>query len=381
MSIIRKHATFDLILHDGKAPPWLITRMKKLGKVVIDIIVQEFGPEELLRRLSDPIWFQALSYVLGYDWDSSGVTTVLTGVLKTILNPDHDVLIAGGKGAKSLETPRELDKIAEIFSLSESKKSYLVKVSRIVAKVDNSLVQDQNKLYHHTILVSRRGKWSVIQQGMNEKLRLARRYHWSSFGLKSFVVDPNREIIGNIKLPFVLDLTSIDSIENQKTTLDLIKDGVDQIKRDLVKAKTLSRKMGPLDLYFSNVNMVESTNDKNLSLKVKLLPNRVNWEALKKAYEISPSTYEELIEIRGLGPGTIRALALVAELVYNAPACWRDPLRYTFAHGGKDGIPYPVNVKRMEKVSNFFESILEDIKMGKEEKKRILVKLSKLLSR
>ena len=381
MSTINRYATFDLILHGGKAPPWLISRMKKLGKAVIEIILQEFGPRELLKRLSDPMWFQALSYVLGYDWDSSGVTTVLTGVLKTILNQDHGVLIAGGKGVKSLETPAELEKIAEIFSFGEFRKNYLIRVSRIVAKVDNSLVQDQNRLYHHTMILSEHGEWSIIQQGMNEKLQLARRYHWSSFGLKSFVIDPTREIIGNLKLPFVLDLTSLESLENQKTTLDLIKEGGNHIKRDLSKIASLSKRMGTLDMYLTESSEYSLPKiDESINLKIRLLPKRVDWKALEKAYELSPSSYEELIEVRGFGPGTVRALALISELIYNAPACWRDPLRYTFAHGGKDGVPYPVDVKRMEKVANFFEDLLEDLKLGKKERKEVSLRLSKLLS-
>lgn len=374
---IKKHSIFDLYLHGGHAPKWLLARMKKLGRVMVEIIINEFGPDELLNRLADPIWFQAFSYILGYDWDSSGTTTVLTGVLKSILSPEDGVVVVGGKGRKAKQTLKEIEEVAEHFSFSESYKNYLQRSSKLVAKVDNSLVQDQNQIYHHTMFISKSRKWIVIQQGMNPELKTARRYHWSSSNLKSFVIEPHKGIIGNKYLEIVLNLTSRDSIENQRTTVDLVNDDPVKLKKDIGKLQTLLSGNQTLDLFLSNEECFKI--DKSITVKITLNPKRINWEALKTAYELSPKTYEELIEIRGLGPATIRALALVAELIYNAPASWKDPIRYTFAHGGKDGVPYPVNVKRMEEVADFFENMLDEIKLGSKEKKKLILRLSKLL--
>lgn len=374
----KRTATLDLLLHGGKAPSWLLRRMKRLGRIISEIIITEFGIDEFLIRLSDPLWFQAFAYVLGYDWDSSGVTTVLSGVLKSVLNEDLGILVAGGKGKRSLDAPNEIKKIGEIFGFSQKTIQDFVRISKLVAKVDNALIQDDHQLYHHTIFISRKKDWIVIQQGMNVREKTARRYHWSSTNLKSFVVEPHTGILGDNKLPFVLDLTSSKSLEAQKISIDLIKDGVNVIRRDLSKLNALKNRNMTLDSYFIN-QQIKLPNMKHIH--IRFLPRRVNWEALKKAYEISPKTFEEFVEIEGIGPGTLRALALVAELIYDANVSWVDPIRYTFAHGGKDGIPYPVNVKRMETVIEKLEDILEDLKINKREKADMLKRLSKLLPR
>jgi len=374
---MKKTAVFELRLHDGKAPPWLISRMRKLARPIFEIIILEYGRKELLKRLADPLWFQALSYVLGYDWDSSGVTTVTTGVLREVLSPDLGIMMAGGKGKRSLEAPNDIVKIGEEFGFSESKINELVRASRLVAKVDNAVLQDEHQIYHHAFFVDKDGDWTVIQQGMCPRLRTARRYHWTSLNLKSFVIDPH-EIIGEIKLPFALNMASKESIEAQKVSVDLVKEGVSRIKRDYSNLLRLARRETILDVFLEGKKIeIKPTPE----VIVKILPVRVNWNALKKAYEIQPKTYEELVEIRGIGPGTIRALALVAELIYEAEVSWKDPLRYTFAHGGKDRIPYPVNVKRMEKVAEFLEDVIEEIKLGKKEKQEMLKRLSKLVPR
>ncbi|MCR8433449.1 MAG: DUF763 domain-containing protein [Candidatus Korarchaeota archaeon] len=374
---MRRVSTFELRLHEGKAPPWLITRMEKVAKPILELLVINFGTTELLRRLADPLWFQALSYVLGYDWDSSGVTTVTIGVLKGICTPDLGLMIAGGKGRRSLRTPEEIVKIAQTFGFSESKTASLIRASRLAAKVDNAVLQDEHKLYHHAMLIDKNGNWAVIQQGMCPARKTARRYHWTSLSLKSFVIDPH-EIIGDVRLPIVLNMASSESINAQKVSLDLVKDGIESLKKDYSKLMRLAKRLAPLDKFLTN------TPD-NISLpgelRIKLIPMRLNWEALNKAYEIQPSSYEELVEIKGLGPGTIRALALIAELIYDAKVCWKDPIRYTFAHGGKDGVPYQVNVKRMEEVAEFLESIIEDLSIGKREKLEMLNRLSRLVPR
>ena len=379
----RKIATFDLILHGGKAPVWLISRMKKLGRAIISFIHYEYGPREILRRLADPIWFQAFSYVLGYDWNSSGVTTVVTGVLRDILTPEFDILVAGGKGKRSLQAPRDIKFIGETFRFSESKINELIRTSKLVAKVDNAVLQDGHSIYHHTMFVDKYGNWVIIQQGMNPNLKSARRYHWISEGLKSFVLDPHKGISGDLKMPFVLNMATKESLEAQKVCVDIVNEGIRRIKNDL---GSIFRRFKRMPDILSIINQeswraptVMDNNPLREHIKISILRMRVNWKALEKAYELSPNSYENLIEIEGIGPGTIRALALIAELVYNTRVSWRDPLRYTFAVGGKDGVPYPVNIRRMEEVAEFLTQAIEEARIGKEEKIKALKRLSKLM--
>ncbi len=380
---IKKLATFDLYLHDGKAPKWLLEKMRKLGKAIFDVMLLEFDHKDVLSRLADPIWFQALSYVLGYDWDSSGVTTVLTGVLRDIFNPDIGIMVAGGKGKKAISAPRDIRKIGEVFGFSERKINELIRISRLVAKVDNAIIQDSHQLYHHTMIISKHGDWIVVQQGMNPDLKTARRYHWASERLSSFVIEPHKGIIGHIKLPFVLNMASRKSLEGQKISVDIVNEGIPRIRKDLSLLINKIRAMPKLTDFFN-----DEKRDVKIDLKVKLksinikiIRERLNWRALKRAYELSPRNYEELISTRGIGPSTVRALALIAELIYGAEVSWIDPIRYTFTVGGKDGVPYPVNLKRMEEISEFLISIIEDAKLGRKDKLELLKRLSKISSR
>lgn len=373
---MRRYATFDLPLHDGKAPAWLVARMKKLGRAIIDVILEEFGYRELLTRLADPLWFQALGMVLGYDWHSSGVTTVLTGVLREILTPDTGIMVAGGKGRRSLRTPEDIERIGREFGFSERRVEELKRASLLAAKVDNACVQDGHQLYHHAMFVAKDGSWVIVQQGMNPERRTARRYHWCSEGLRSFVIDPHSGIIGDgPPLPFVLNMASSHSVEAQHISVDLVNEGVQRIKNDLAELRRLATRTARIDEILSGKPLSRPS----VEVKLAILPTRVNWEALKRAYELQPRSYEELIAVRGLGPQTIRALALIAELIYNAEVCWRDPIRYSFAHGGKDRVPYPVNVKRMEETADFLRRTIEEARLGHREKLDALRRLSKLL--
>lgn len=376
---INKRAVFDLYLHGGKAPRWLISKMKKLGRAIIDVLLYEYNQKEVLARLSDPLWFQAFSYVLGYDWDSSGVTTVVMGVLKNILTPDTGLMVAGGKGNRALHTPKDIMKIGETFGFSEKKIFDLIRVSKLVAKIDNALVQDNHQLYHHTIVIDKNGNWTVVQQGMNIKLKTARRYHWVSFNVKSFVAEPHTGIIGHIKFPFVLNMASKDSLEGQRISLDLVNEGVDAIRRDLNYLIRESKKIPDLLCFLENNHKNNLRLNVNLNtIQIKILRSRINWQALNKAYELAPKSYEELILIKGIGPGTIRALALIAELIYHADISWKDPIRYVFAVGGKDGVPYPVNKRRMEETYEFLQKTIKEAQVGKEERVKMLRKLSEI---
>ncbi|MEM2351406.1 MAG: DUF763 domain-containing protein, partial [Thermoproteota archaeon] len=224
----------ELPLHDGKAPQWLVKRMIGLAREISIIIVDEYGREEFLRRVSDPYWFQAFGCVLGYDWHSSGLTTVVTGVLKTALkNADLGIAVCGGKGKTSKETLPEISTVGEVFNLSTSKVNGLQYASRMTAKVDNAAIQSGYQLYHHAFFIAEDGRWAVVQQGMNMNDRTARRYHWLSENVKSFVVEPHSAIVGDVKRPFALDMTARESEECRKASVDIAKERPERVTRML----------------------------------------------------------------------------------------------------------------------------------------------------
>ncbi|MFQ6074276.1 MAG: DUF763 domain-containing protein, partial [Candidatus Bathyarchaeia archaeon] len=223
-----------LPLHYGKAPRWLVTRMTKLAREITTILVDEYGRDSFLQRLSDPHWFQALGCVLGYDWHSSGVTTVLTGVLKNALNPEeHGLAVCGGKGKASLRAPVEIGHVGEKFGFSTSRIKRLRYASRMSAKVDNTAVQAGYPLYHHAFIVAEDGRWAVVQQGMNVKDRTARRYHWLSEHVQSFVLEPHDAIVGDAKREVALDMTAKQSQNCQKTSTDIAKENPKKVMRQL----------------------------------------------------------------------------------------------------------------------------------------------------
>ena len=362
-----------LPLHPGRAPHWLITRMTKLARAIFDIIIDEYGPLEVLKRLSDTFWFQSLSCVLGYDWHSSGTTTVTMGVLKTVFDPERDgIAVVGGKGVTSRKAPQEIEAVGEIFGFGENKVKKLQRASRLVAKVDNAAVQDGFQLYHHSMVISETGEWAVIQQGMCPLSKEARRYHWVSVGLSSFVNEPHTAIVSNITRNKVLDMTAKKSEECRKVSLDLVKDGPKKLQKlFLIVAKDPKQK-----------TLFDFKQPRNSIKKVPVLimPRRIDWKAVKKAYELQPRKYEDLLLIRGLGPGAIRALALISEIIWGAPPSWKDPVKFSFAHGGKDGVPYPVNLKRMEKNAQILEEALKMAKIGEKERINALKRLRMILT-
>jgi len=333
--------------------------MIRLGSAIVEAIVMEFGTMEFLRRVSDPLWFQGFSNVLGYDWDSSGSTTVTSGVLKTILSEKNlGVYACGGKGALSRETPSEIESVVKTKSVNADP-NRLVYLSRMCAKVDNSMIQAGYQLYHHIFVLDKDGNWAVVQQGMNSILKWARRYHWLSDGLKSLIEEPHSGIIGVSKHEKVLNLTARESRTNRNVSLDLVKEPPYRLRKYLrtvegASSETLLKWMpGGFEPHAYRV----------------VLEKRVNWKALEEAYELKPGSYEELLSIKGVGPGTLRALSLVAEIVFDAKPSWRDPIKFSFAFGGKDGVPYPVNRKRMDRVISMLEDALAKAKI--DEKDRI----------
>jgi len=357
----------DLPLHGGPAPQWLVQRMKRLGKAISDVVVDQYGQEELLRRLSNPDWFQALSCVLAFDWHSSGTTTVLCGVLKEVLDPqEHGIAAVGGKGARSREAPREISGLGEAFSFRSSKVEALARASRLSAKVDGALLQDGYNLYHHTMFISESGDWTVVQQGMDPESRTARRYHWLSWGVKEFVEEPHSGIACNEKKDRVLNLTSVASRGCRDKSLDLALGGKDQLLDDMAKLR-----VGP------QRTLMEWASP---GIRVaKALPSRIDWTAMKRVYDFKPSNYEEFILVRGVGPSTVRALALVSDLVYGQPPDWEDPIKYSYCLGGKDGVPYPVDRASYDESVQILDGAIKEAKLGDSERLGALRRLKELI--
>lgn len=364
----------ELPLHVGGVPPWLLARMLKLSKVLMTVIVAEEGPTGLLRKLSDPLWFQAFSCILGFDWNSGGTTTVTCGVIKKALEEASlGVRVAGGKGARSRKTLEELEAIGASYGLTTIKIEEAKRASRLTAKVDSAAIQDGYSLYHHCTILSEGGCWAVVQQGMNVEDKTARRYHWLSMGLNSFVNNPHEGIVGDVVKPIVLNMTAEESEGCRRASVDLVAEGPLKVERALKEAK--SKLGGPLDLWLGR-----RVSEGALTI-YKLAPDSLNWEVMKRAYEANPRSYEELLEVRGLGPMAIRALALIADLVYGEPPSWRDPIKFSFAFGGKDGVPRPINRRLMDRVVSHLKGILEASEIERKERLKALSRLKGLVER
>jgi len=355
----------DLPLHYGKSPRWLFRRMVELAREITEIIVDEYGNKTFLERISDPYWFQSFACVLGFDWHSSGTTTVTLGALKEAIKSSElkeEIFIAGGKGSASRKVPNEIEEFCKRINLSDRKIEELVKSSRLSAKVDNSALQDGFQLYHHSFIFTKDARWTVIQQGMNEKTGYARRYHWLSDRLESFkdfVSEPHKAIVCDVRVK-ALNMTAKEAEEARKASVDLVKDPV-HLERELQEIsgkKTL--------LHFSMPREHFPKIKENL---------KVNFKALKQAYEEQPKSYEELLMIKGIGKETIKALALISNLVYGSRLSWKDPCKYAFAHGGKDGWPYPVNKRRYDKSIEILRDAIKNAKLGRKEKLQALKRL------
>ncbi len=376
----------ELPLHDGHVPRWLAELMKKLARSIVEVIVLEYGPGELVKRLSDPLWFQAFNNIIGMDWDSSGSTTVTIGILRQVLSQgDLGVIVLGGKGKRMLSIPleaeTELNKINAKINPDE-----IVHVSRLAAKVDTSLLQDNYQLYHHSVVVSENGEWSIIQQGMNPAIGMARRYHWYSKKVSSFTVEPHKGIAGVKR--HALNLVDSRVEETRKLIVDLSNENPKKTIRLIASALRMLR---------GDKSIVEwikpetSTSITAFSRNLKLVyyrPIKISsWliKSLSKAYEAKPRSLEELLLVRGVGPDTIRALTLVADLIYREEPSWEDPVshpldpfKYAFAFGGKDGIPYPIKKEVMIEAIEFLRKAVEEARIGKKEKILALRRLKNL---
>jgi len=346
--------------------------MQKLAKEMVTVIVDEYGQDEFLQKISDPFWFQALGCVLGYDWHSSGVTTVLTGVLKNIINPtEHGLAVCGGKGKTSLQAPVEISHLGEKFGFSTDKIDRLRYASRMSAKVDNTAIQAGYPLYHHAFFITERGKWAVVQQGINAKDRTARRYHWLSENVKNFVVEPHDAVVGDVKRQVALDMTARESEGCQKTSTDIAKEEPRKVMKMLKSIRPAYQK--------SLQEWIPEASWKEYATDVLFLPRNLNWKAVKRAYDFQPKNYEKLLSIRGIGPATVRALALISELIYGEKPSWRDPVKYSFCVGGKDGVPFPVNRATYDETVEIMENAVKQAKVGGKEKINAIKRLSTFL--
>ncbi len=361
----------DLPLHGGKAPRWLFDRMVNLSRAISETVLENYGQEVFLQRLTDPYWFQALACTIGFDWHSSGTTTTTCGALKVALEPEeHGIAVLGGKGAASRKTPQEISSLEDYYSIKPSKLDELVRASKLTAKVDNSCIQDSYQLYHHSFIVTEKGDWGVVQQGMKEKTECARRYHWLSDEVLEFVEEPHKGICGQRKELKVLDMTSRKSAETRSISLDLIKDGPEHLR------PYLSKKV--------QTSLTDFSVNKSITMPLHhpVMDNDITpkgWRVLERAYEIQPVSYEELISLQGMGPKKIRALALVADLIHGSKASWEDPVKYSFAHGGKDGTPFPVDRKVYDSTIRTLENDLKACSADEKEKRSALRRLYELL--
>jgi len=364
----------NLPLHYGKAPAWLTVRMRKLAKEIANIIIDEQGTTMFIQRLSDPYWFQAFGCVLAYDWHSSGVTTVVTGILKTALSPEeHGIAVCGGKGKTSRKTSSDIAVAGEKFGFSEQTINILTYASKLTAKVDNTAIQAGYQLYHHTFLITRDEKWSVIQQGMSKQDHTARRYHWLSDNTTSFVIEPHNAIVGDVKRPKALNMTAEASEGARKASVDIAKEPTSKIMRLFKETKPLQQKS--LQEWLPEAE----ADPWHQSFEALSMPRNINWGTMKRVYEFQPKNYEELLSVKGVGPATVRGLALVSELIYGEKPSWEDPVKFSFAYGGKDGVPFPVDRRALDESIQLLQRAMQEAKIGNKERKRSLQRLRRFV--
>lgn len=349
-----KRGTADLPLHYGTVPPWLAQRMSLLGGAIAEAIVIEYGRPELLRRLSDPFWFQSLGCVLGMDWHSSGITTSVMNALRKAINcrsEELGVYICGGRGKFSRETPNLLLEVADKTGLNGNE---LVRHSKLAAKVDNTAVQDGFQLYLHTFIVTKEGEWAVIQQGMNPNERMARRYHWLSSSLRSFMEEPHTYVCGRNQ-GLILNLTDKLAAPTKDGIVELTKETPDKLMREV-------------SIILPNHHEVkaEDVNLKRLGA------------ALLLAHETNVTDMESLLLLEGVGPRTLQSLTLVSEVIHGTPSRFSDPARFSFAHGGKDGHPFPVPTSVYDETVEVFDKAIRQARLGDKEKSDALKNLSKI---
>jgi hypothetical protein len=350
-----KRTVTSLPLHYGKAPAWLFRKMTRLSAAITEIICLEFGTAEFLARIADPLWFQAMGCAVGFDWHSSGLTTTLCGALKeglAAMGDDAPAAVCGGKAKRAIHTPEELESYGEKWGIDASR---FISMSRLCAKIDNSAIQDGYSLYHHTFILSRTGEWAVVQQGMNTRQKSARRYQWLWKENLDFTCEPHTGITCD-KRREVLNLVAKESEEARGAVVDFVNrppGEMTKIWKDIALSMPARHYISPQDINQSRL-----------------------FKVFQKAHESGPGTFKELIQVKGLGPKTLSALSLVSELVYEKPPSFTDPARFSFAHGGKDGHPFPVAKNTYEESIDFLRICLDKAKIGDRDKLDAFKKLS-----
>jgi hypothetical protein len=342
---MKRSGIADLPLHGGRVPPWLAERMTRLGTALVESVLHHYGHSELLSRLSDPFWFQALGCVMGMDWHSSGITTSVLGALKRGLNPRADELglyICGGRGRHSRNTPAELRALADRRGLDGEA---LVRTSRLTARIDNNAIADGFQIYLHTFIVTNAGEWAVVQQGLNDASGLARRYHWHSQAVRDFTSQPHTAIVGEHQGE-ILNLVDTASRPAQDALLAIAREHPDATlaeARRLVLPRHHDVRAADIDLQRLGA-------------------------VLAVAYEREFRDFASLLLLENLGPRTLQSLALIAEVVHGAPTRFSDPARFSFAHGGKDGHPFPVPLKTYDESIGVLRRALDSARMGDTDK-------------
>jgi uncharacterized protein len=376
-------ATFTL--DSGKCPRWLYERMVRLGRQMVAVIIQEYGPDEFVKRIADPVWFQSLGTVLAFDWNASGLTTILTAALKEAIRGNEKqlgVFICGGKGKTSRKTPDEIKDWGGRLALPGPKVDNLVYNSKMAAKVDSALIQDGFQIYHHSFLFSRNGSWAVVQQGMNTANLTARRYHWYSEKITDLVCEPHSGIISQVRVP-ALNLTAKGSDKTRKVSTELVQGNYSSLMKDIQiirrHSSQLSR-MVSVKTAGTGVTLLHLENREFRTHPVlgeDFSKSAYLEKILSKVCEQKPQTYEKLLSLEGVGPKTMRALSLVSEVIYGADPSYEDPARYSFAHGGKDATPYPVDCETYDSSIEFFSRVVQKTKLPFTEKNKILARLHK----
>jgi hypothetical protein len=369
----RRSGSADLPLHGGRVPSWLGERMTRLGAVISQAVVQHYGRDELLKRLAHPFWFQSFGAVMGMDWHSSGITTSVIGALKRGLRPleaELGIYVCGGRGGHSRKTPAELVSIGERVGFDGAA---LATASRLVAKVDSAAVQDGFELYLHGFIVTDDGKWVVVQQGMKGEAKLARRYHWLSEGLKSFVDEPHAAIEGAGQ-GVIVNLADRRAAASRGAQLKLLSElGPDAIGREFSTLQGDARRTSPGEdgqMLLPHLVMPAHHDVRSSDVMLKRLHGN-----LAAAADCSPTDFAELLLVPGVGARTVRALAMVAEVVHGAPCRFTDPGRFSLAHGGKDGHPFPVPLRVYDETIRVLKSAVERAKLGRDEELSALKRL------
>lgn len=420
--MIRNSGHADLPLHTGTVPKWLSDRMMVTGTLIVESIIQNYGVDEVLVRLSDPLWFQSLGAVMGMDWHSSGITTSVMYALKRGLNPrakELGVYVCGGRGKYSRQTPDELLAIGERTGLEADG---LVRNSKLVAKIDNNAVQDGFQLYQHNFILTSTGNWTVVQQGMNVAAKTARRYHWCSADLRSFVENPHTGVVGESQGQ-ILNLTDKNARTTRDSILEMSLENPERILKEIgaigkpnsqiillsdgksvpinhAKQKTESpakqsifqRELFP-ELAAPSEDVLQSQNvNKSDFVEIEMCGRNLvmprHHEVLKQdvdlkrlggvlaaAHESQPKDFESLMLTPGLGPRTLQSLTLVSEVIYGTPSRFTDPARFSFAHGGKDGHPFPVPIKIYDESIRVLHTSIEKSKLGYKEKSDCIKRL------